>query len=43
MPVRHALPHVDAGIDASGNSALDVPSRIVQQHFIAPDMHADRR
>jgi len=42
-PVHHALPDTHGGIDAGGDSALDITQGIVSQHLVIPDMHADGR
>ena len=38
----HPHPHIDPGIDACGDCALDISERIVQQHFVIADVNADR-
>jgi hypothetical protein len=38
----HAHPHVQRGIDARRDGTLHIATRIVEQHFIVPDVHADR-
>jgi len=41
--VRDALPHIDLGVDASSNRALDVAAGIIQWNFVIADMDADWR
>jgi hypothetical protein len=40
-PVWHSHPYVELGVDARNNGALDVPSRVVEQHFIISHVDAD--
>ena len=39
----HPHPHINPGIDACGNCTLNVPKRVVQQHFVVTDVNADGR
>src|SRR5258706_11149176 len=39
----HAHPHIKPGIDTSGNSALDVSSRVIEQHFVVAGVNANGR
>jgi hypothetical protein len=41
--VHHALPDIHGGVDAGGDSALDIKQGTVSQHLVIPDMQADRR
>jgi len=41
--VRHPLPHVQSGIDASGHRALDEALGVGEEHLIVPDLHTQRR
>src|SRR6266446_6268132 len=41
--VRHAHPYVQLGVDASRDGALHVTARVVQQHFVVSNVHADWR
>ena len=38
----HAHPYVQRRIDARRDGALYIAARIVEQHFIVPDLNADR-
>jgi len=41
--VDHALPNIEANVDSRRNRALDKANRVVEQHLVLADMHADRR
>ena len=38
----HAFPDIESGIDASGDGALKVTARVVEQNFVIADMDAYR-
>ena len=39
----HAHPHVQRRIDVRCDGTVHIAARIVEQHFIVSDVHADRR
>src|SRR5258708_35791808 len=39
----HARPHIKPGIDTAGYGALDVSSRVIEQHFVVADVNANGR
>ena len=39
----HPHPHIDPGIDGRGDCTLNIPKRVVQQHFVVTDANADGR
>ena len=41
-PMGHAHPHVQRRIDARCDGTVHIAARIVEQHFIVSDVHADR-
>jgi hypothetical protein len=40
--VRHTLPHIKPRVDTCGDGALDVATRVVQQHLVVSYVNADR-
>jgi hypothetical protein len=39
----HACPHIKPSIDTMRHGALDVSSRVIEQHFVVADVNADGR
>jgi hypothetical protein len=41
--MRHSLPHVQSGVDACGDGALDISKRVIEKHFVIPGLYTDGR
>jgi hypothetical protein len=40
--VDHTLPDIHSSVDTRGDGTLDIAQRIVSEHLVISDMHANR-